>query len=569
MTFDEILDQVREMLQSKSRMSYRALKRRFDLDDEYLEDLKAELIKAEGVAADENGEVLVWVGKDSRESRVQSLESKKQGRPPTVQTLNPRRQTRDAAAERRQLTVMFCDLVDSTALSAQLDPEELREVIRQYQATCTAVIRRYEGYIAQHLGDGLLVYFGYPVAHEDDARRAVRAGLEILAGLAPLNAQLPAMIRARLPHPVQVRIGVHTGLVVIGEIGSSEKREMLALGETPNVAARLQGLAEPDTIVISAVTQRLVVGLFECQELGPQTLKGVTAPMVLYRVIREAEAQSRFEAAVRTGLTPLMGRDEELALLHRRWEQAKEGQGQVVLLSGEAGIGKSRLVQEMKERISAEGTTRIEFRCSSYHQNSAFYPILTHLQRLLQFTADDSPQTKLAKLQQALTHYRFPQTETLPLLVALLSLPQPDGVQPLTWSPQKQKEKTQEALVAWLMEEAARQVVYLVWEDLHWIDPSSLEVLTLILQQVPTSRALVVLTYRPDFTPPWRPRAHSMQLTLSRLGQQHVTAMVNQVMAKAVLSDEVIRQIVSRTDGVPLFVEEITKSVVESVGAHS
>ena len=276
MTFDEILDQVREMLQSKGRMSYRALKRRFDLDDEYLEDLKAELIKAEGVAADENGEVLVWVGKDSLESRVQSLESKKQGQPPTVQTLNPRRQTRDAAAERRQLTVMFCDLVDSTALSAQLDPEDLREVIRQYQETCTAVIRRYEGYIAQHLGDGLLVYFGYPVAHEDDARRAVRAGLEILAGLAPLNAQLSPMIGARLPHPVQIRIGVHTGLVVIGEIGSSEKREILALGETPNIASRIQGKANPDEVMISAATYRLSEGLFDCEDRGQPELKGVT-----------------------------------------------------------------------------------------------------------------------------------------------------------------------------------------------------------------------------------------------------------------------------------------------------
>jgi len=367
MTFDEILDQVREMLQSKGRMSYRALKRRFDLDDEYLEDLKAELIKAEGVAADENGEVLVWVGKDSLESRVQSPESEKVQSPRSkVQS----QETQPLEAERRQLTVMFCDLVDSTALSAQLDPEDLREVIRQYQATCTTVIQRYEGYIAQHLGDGLLVYFGYPVAHEDDARRAVRAGLEILAGLAPLNAQLSAMIRARLPHPVQIRIGVHTGLVVIGEIGSSEKREILALGETPNVAARLQGLAEPDTIVISALTQRLVVGLFECQELGPQTLKGVTAPMALYRVIREAEAQSRFEAAVRTGLTPLVGRDEELALLHRRWEQAKEGEGQVVLLSGEAGIGKSRLVAEVQARAVQQGFVILQGRCSICYARS-------------------------------------------------------------------------------------------------------------------------------------------------------------------------------------------------------
>src|SRR4029450_1765750 len=280
-------------------------------------------------------------------------------------------------------------------LSAQLDPEELREVMQQYQETCTTVIRRYAGYIAQHLGDGLLVYFGYPVAHEDEAARAVRAGLEIIAALRDSPFQ-----HRQLPSPLQVRIGIHTGLVVIGEIGSSTKREMLALGETPNIAARVQGVAEPDTVVISAATQRLVQGLFECQDLGPQILKGISAPMSVYRVIRESTAQNRFEVAVTTGLTPLVGREEELGLLQRRWTQAKEGAGQVVLLSGEAGIGKSRLVQTLKEQVLAEGTTRLEFRCSPYHQNSAFYPLIEHLQRLLQFQREETSQAKLSKLQR-------------------------------------------------------------------------------------------------------------------------------------------------------------------------
>jgi class 3 adenylate cyclase len=239
------------------------------------------------------------------------------------------------------LTVLFCDLVGSTALSEQLDPEEYREVVRAYQTTCTEVIRRYAGHTAQHLGDGLLVYFSYPVAHEDDAQRAVRTGLEILAGLQPLNVQLPPTIRARLPHPIQVRIGIHTGLVVIGEIGSSEKREILAMGETPNIAARLQGLAEPDTVVISGATYRLVQGLFECQDRGLQELKDISTLLPVYRVLRESAAQNRFEVAVRTGLTPLVGRDLEVGLLQERWAQAKGGEGQVVLLSGEAGIGKS------------------------------------------------------------------------------------------------------------------------------------------------------------------------------------------------------------------------------------
>jgi TOMM system kinase/cyclase fusion protein len=476
-------------------------------------------------------------------------------------------------AERRQLTVMFCDLVGSTALSEQLDPEDLREVVRIYQETSTEVIRRYHGHIAQHLGDGLLVYFGYPVAHEDEAARAVRAGIEIIAALheSPLQHQ-------QLPTPLQVRIGIHTGLVVIGEIGSSEKREILALGETPNIAARVQGVAEPDTVAISAVTQRLVHGLFECQDLGPQPLKGISSLVSVYRVLGESTAQSRFEVAVGAGLSPLGGREEELALLLQRWAQAKEGAGQVVLLSGEAGIGKSRLVQTLKEHVGAEGATRIEFRCSPYHQNSALYPIIARLQRLLQFAREDSPATKLEKLQRALSRYRFPQVDTLPLLAILLSLPHPDGYPPITVSPQKQKEKTQAAFVAWVVEEAAQNTVYTAWEDMHWADPSTLEVLTLLLDQVSTTRLLAVLTFRPEFIPPWGNRSHVSQVTLSRLGRSHVEVMVKQVTGSKVLPAEVVQQIVAKTDGVPLFVEELTKTVMESglvrdegdryVGAH-
>jgi len=369
---------------------------------------------------------------------------------------------------------MFCDLVGSTALSEQLDPEELREVVRAYQEACAAVISRFEGHIAQYLGNGLLVYSGYPVAHEDDAQRAVRAGLEILAALQQWNAQMQPTVEPHGRAPLQVRIGIHTGLVVVGEMGGGGKREQLALGDTPNVAARLQGLAEPDTVVISAATCRLVEGLFACQDLGPHTLKGVSTPLLLYRVVGESGA-SRFEVAVRTGLTPLVGREEEVGLLQRHWEWVKEGEGQVVMLSGEAGIGKSRLVQELKERVVRERCTRIEFRCSPYHQNSALYPVIDHLQQLLQFRREDSPQAKLEKLKVALSHYRFPQADTVPLLASLLSLPHPDHCPPLNLSPQKQKQKTQEALVAWLLEEAEQATVYSAWEDLHWADPSTLE----------------------------------------------------------------------------------------------
>jgi class 3 adenylate cyclase len=383
---------------------------------------------------------------------------------------------------------MSCDLVGSTTLSEQLDPEEYREVVHGYQQISATVIERFGGHMAQYLGDGLLVYFGYPVAHEDDAARAVRAGLEIITAISqvvpspfqaaadkilpvpPLSkegTQMPPLEKPVLPAPVpraqvspveggatrsaggfgsvegrrelQVRIGIHTGPVVVGEMGGGAKRELLALGETPNLAARIQGQAAPNEVVISTATYRLVEGLFECEDRGQPELKGVSTPLSLYQVQGEGEAQTRFDVAVQRGLMPLVGREEELELLRRRWERATTGQGQVVLLSGEAGIGKSRLVQALKEQVIQEGATRVEFRCSPYHQNTALYPITEHLQRLLQFERDEAAETKLAKLDHLLSQYRFPHAETVPLLAALFSLPPPAGVAPLSYSPQKRK----------------------------------------------------------------------------------------------------------------------------------
>src|SRR5262245_59797378 len=569
MTFDEVLDQVRELLQRRGRVTYGALKRRFDLDDEYLEDLKGELISAERVAVEEDGEVLVWVGKGTEEEagkRGSGETGKKQTTPSdaSLSTLDFRRD----AGERRQLTVMFIDLVGSTTLSQQLDPEDYHARVRAYQAACGQVITRYDGHIAQYLGDGVLVYFGYPTAHEEDAVRAVRSGLEIVAAVGQLE----------FTQPLQVRIGIHTGPVVVGEIGAGERTERLALGETPNIAARVQGQAAPNTVVISQATYRLAQGLFACEALGPQSLKNVAVPLELYRVHGASEAQSRFEVAIRTGLTPLIGREHEVGLLVERWKRAQQGDGQVVLLNGEPGIGKSRLVQELKEQLEHEGVTRIEFRCTPYHQNSALYPIIDHLQRLLQFVREDLPAVKLEKLQHTLSHYHFPQADTVPLLAALLSLPHPEGAPPITLSPQKQKQKTQEALVAWLVEEAEKAAVYCAWEDVHWADPSTLEVLTLFLDQVPTTRLLALLTFRPEFTSPWGNRSHLSQLTLGRLGRQQVETMVEKVTGGKALPPEVVQQIVTKTDGVPLFVEELTKTVIESgllreedgryVGAH-
>lgn len=553
MTFDEVLEQVRELLQSKGRVAYRALKRRFELDEEYLEDLKAELIDAEHVAHDEDGKVLVWIGTAPvSDSTSQAPHSTSKNQKPVVRPQPLAARPTDG--ERRQLTVMFIDLVGSTTLSQQLDPEDYHARVVAYQTACQRIIARYEGHVAQYLGDGVLAYFGYPIAHEEDAVRAVRSGLEIVTAVSQL-AYTPAL---------QMRIGIHTGPVVVGEIGAGEHTERLALGETPNLAARIQGKAEPNTVFISQATSRLVQGLFRCKFLGSQSLKNVAAPLELYRVQGEGEAHTRFEVSVQKGLTPLVGRESELEFLRQRWDRAKRAGGQVVMLSGEPGIGKSRLVETLKEDARQEGATRIEFRCSPYYQSSALYPVIDHLHRVLQFEREEAPVVKLAKLQRTLSRYRFPQRDTFALLAALLSLPHPTEVPSLQMSPQRLKEKTLETLVNWLVEEAEKQPVYCAWEDLHWADPSSLEVLTLLLDQVPTTRMLLILTFRPEFSSPWGTRSHLNHLTLPRLLPEQAAEMVHKVTGGRKLLAELVQHVVAKTDGVPLFLEELTKAVVES-----
>jgi class 3 adenylate cyclase len=372
MTFDEVLSQVLDLLQREGRLSYRALKRRFSLDDEYLEDLKAEIIDAKRLAADENGTVLVWTGDSSHAATAQGDAASDRfaaaADTPSLTLPHVKEWGREGQSdisnegERRQLTVMFCDLVGSTALSKQFDPEELRDLIRAYQQACVAVITQFDGRIAKYLGDGLLAYFGYPRAHEDDARRAVRAGLNIVAAMRTSNAERARSNKTAVS--LKVRLGIHTGLVVVGEMGGGEFREPDAIvGDTPNTAARLQEQAEPDSVVISAATYQLVRGLFDCESLGARSLKGLSNPVPLYRVIRESEAQSRFDVAMQTGLTPLVGRENESAILNERWERARGGEGQVVLLNGEPGIGKSRLVQAFRERIAAEPRRWLECHC--------------------------------------------------------------------------------------------------------------------------------------------------------------------------------------------------------------
>jgi len=562
MDYDAIVIQALALLQREQRLSYRVLTLRLQLDDDTLEALKEDLIYAKKLAVDEEGRVLVWTGGTSSAPSAATPVplpatpdvSVAQGQGSPVAPPTP-------DAERRQLTVMFCDLVESTKLSSQLDPEEYRDVVRAYQAACTDVITRFDGHIAQLLGDGLLVYFGYPQAHEDDGQRAVRTGLGIIEAVGTLKIRLEQDKGIGLA----VRLGIHTGLVVIGEMGNQGRQEQLALGDVPNIASRIEGLAAANTVIISKVTYRLVQGYFACQDLGAQTLRGVTEPLHVYRVLGESGARGRLDVAVTRGLTPLVGRESEVTLLLERWEQAKSGQGQVVLLSGDAGIGKSRLVQRLKEHVANQPHTCWECGSLSYFENTALFPLVDLFQRLLQFQASDTPEEKLGKLQQVLNQYRLPLEESVPLLAPLLSLPIPEDTYPsLYLSPQRQRQKTLESIVAILLELAERQPVLFILEDLHWTDPSTLELLGLLLDQTPMASLLVLLTCRPHFQPAWHHRSYLTEITVNRLPHVHVEQIVNRMTDGEILPPEVLAQIVEKTDGVPLFVEEMTKAILES-----
>jgi class 3 adenylate cyclase/predicted ATPase len=465
--------------------------------------------------------------------------------------------TTSREAERRQLTVLFCDLVGSTELSAKLDPEDLGQVIRAYHGACAEVVERWGGHVAKYMGDGVLAYFGWPQAHEDEAERSVRAGLALIDALAGLDT--PA------GEPLVARVGIATGLVMVGElIGEGAAREEAVVGETPNLAARLQTLAAPGSVVISQATGRLVGGLFELADLGPVRVKGFAAPLIAWRVAGESRTEGRFEARQTAGLTPLVGRDEEIALLLRRWQQAKDGEGHIVLMSGEPGIGKSRLVRELRARLKDEPHIPLFYQCSPYHTTSPLHPLIEQLERAAGFARDDPPATRIDKLEALLARGTDRLDQVVPLIAALLGLPTEGRYPALDLTPQRQKQLTLTALVEQLEGLAAAQPVLLAYEDMHWSDATTQELLGLTIERLQRLPVLLLITYRPEFSPPWPSQPHVSALALSRLGRREGAALVERVFRDKPLPDEVAAQIVAKTDGVPLFVEELTKAVLES-----
>jgi len=458
-------------------------------------------------------------------------------------------------AERRQLTVMFCDLVGSTELAARLDPEDLREVIAAYHSAVAEVVRGFDGFVAKYMGDGVLVYFGYPRAHENDAEHAVRAGLGVIDAVGHLDIRSVTL---------QARVGIATGLVVVGDlIGEGSAQEQSVVGETPNLAARLQTLAEPNTVFIAASTRRLVGDLFEYRDLGAIEVKGIAEPVPAWQVLRPSAVASRFEALRGSALSRLIGRDEEIDLLTRRWARAKTGEGQVVLVSGEPGLGKSRIAAVFEERLHIEPHLRLRYFCSPYRQDSALYPFIDQIGRAAGLAPTDPPASKLAKLE-ALLARRSISDDDVAFLADLLSLPGSVRHPLPNLSPQRKKERTLEALLRRLESLANRQPVVVIFEDVHWIDPTSRELLDLTVERVRGMPVLLIITFRPEFQPPWISEPHVTMLVLNRLDRRDRAALATQIAGGKALPDDVISQIVERTDGVPLFVEELTKSVLES-----
>ena len=528
---------------------YEAAFRENDIDETVLPSLTHENLKELGVTSLGHRVKLL--------DAIAALRNDGSGKTPSVDTTTssstPSAPPEDRA-ERRQVTVMFSDLVGSTALSARMDPEDLREVISAYQKCVAEIVGRFGGFVAKYMGDGVLIYFGYPQAHEDDAERAVGAGLELVAVVSDLKTHAP----------LQTRVGIATGLVVVGDlIGSGASQEQAIVGETPNLAARLQGIAEPNSVVLAESTRKLLGNLFELEDLGAKDLKGVAGPVRAWAAVRASSAEGRFEAMHATGLTNLVGREEELDLLLRRWSKAKTREGQVVLLSGEAGIGKSRLTAALLERLTTEPHTRLRYFCSPQHTDSAFYPIISQMERAAGFAHDDNTQAKLDKLDAVLAQ-SFTSRQDAALFAEMLSQPNDGRYPKLELSPQQRRQKTLEALTAQLEALSSTNPVLMIFEDAHWIDPTSLEALGRAVDRIKTLGLLLIVTYRPEFEPPWIGRPHVTALTINRLGEREIAAMIDRVTGNQLLPAGIRQDIIERTDGIPLFAEEITKAALEA-----
>src|ERR1700689_2769849 len=513
-----------------------------EIDLSVLPHLTDQDLKDIGLPLGPRRKILAAVGKDPVATEVKSEPSVRSEQKP------------QEVAERRQVTVMFSDLVGSTALSARMDPEDLREVISAYQKCVAEAVRRFGGFVAKYMGDGVLVYFGYPQAHEDDAAQAVRAGLELIGAVSSLKHNAP----------LQTRVGIATGLVVVGDlIGSGEAAERGIVGETPNLARRLQALAEPNTVVIADGTRRLLGNLFELEDLGAKELKGIAGPVRAWAALRASSAEGHFEALHTTGLTALVGREEELELLLRRWSRAKTGEGQVVLLSGEAGIGKSRLTAALLEHIASEPHTRLRYFCSPQHIDSALYPIIGQMERSAGLAHDDSSQAKLDKLD-ALLARSATSAQDAALFADMLSLPNDGRYPALDLAPELRRQRTLEALTSQRAGLARQKPVLMIVEDAHWIDPTSLEVFGRTVDRIKALPTLLIVTFRPEFNAPWVGRSHVTGLTLNRLGEREAAAIIARLLGNKELPADVMTEIVERTDGIPLFVEEMTKAVLEA-----
>ncbi|HEX3409234.1 MAG TPA: AAA family ATPase, partial [Candidatus Binataceae bacterium] len=453
--------------------------------------------------------------------------------------------------------MLFCDLVGSTAIASQLDPEEWRETVGEYHRAAAAAITLFDGHVAKYLGDGVMAFFGWPEAHDNDAERAVRAGLAILDEIAKLNKQ-PGHAQ------LSARVGIDSGAVVVGA-GAGKDADVF--GDAPNIAARVQGAAEPGTVVMTGATQRLVSGLFIVEERGAPPLKGVAEALQLYRAIKPSGVRGRLDvAAAGAGLTPFVGRADELRMLMSRWERALEGEGQVALVIGEAGIGKSRLVHRFHQQIAGAPHTWVECATAPFYQNTPFYPVATMLRELLALRAEEPDAEQLARLEPGLTAAGLKPAEAIPLLAPLLNLAVPEHYPPLAMTPDQQRRRLLATLAEWVLGAARVQPLVIVTEDLHWADPSTLELIQMLVEQGARSSLLLLYTARPEFKTPWPPRAHHMQVTLNRLGTREAREMIAEVAAHKAFSEETVAAVAARTGGVPLFVEELTRAVLERGG---